>query len=77
MDPVSPEVCYLIPLHFLMLAVIGTCHWLIRQISSNPKHRKPVLVPDQCLANDLELPEPPREGATPEVTAKLLIVFNS
>ena len=33
--------------------------------------------PDLCLASDLELPELPCAGATPEVTAKLLLVYGS
>ena len=34
------EACHLTPLHFLMLDIIGTCHWLIRLISSDHRHRK-------------------------------------
>ncbi|MXQ99162.1 hypothetical protein E5288_WYG012306 [Bos mutus] len=34
-------------------------------------------VPDLCLTSDLELPELPCAGATPEVTAKLLLVSGS
>ena len=34
-------------------------------------------VPDLCLASDLELPELPCAGSTPEVTAKLFITYSS
>ena len=34
-------------------------------------------MPDPCLASDLELPELPCAGATPEVTAELLLVYGS
>ena len=34
------EACHLTPLHFLMLDILGTCHWLIRPISSNCRHRR-------------------------------------
>ena len=62
-----------------MLDIIGTCHWpsdktnfLKPQEGSSHRH-----VPDPRLASDLELLELLCAGATPEVTAKLLLVYVS
>lgn len=75
------EASQLTPLHFLILHIIGTCHWLLSvtnflkpQVKEDSSHSP---VPDSCLASDLEFPELPRAGATPEVTAKLLVVYSS
>ena len=34
-------------------------------------------MPDPCLASDLEVPELPCAGVTPEVTAEMLIMYSS
>ena len=44
------------------------------QAQEGSSHRH---VPNTCLASDLELPELPCSGATPEVTAELLLVYGS
>ena len=49
-------------------------NFLKPQAQEGSSHRH---VPDPCLASDLELPELPCAGATPEVTAKLLLVYGS
>ena len=44
------------------------------QAQEGSSHRH---VPDPCVASDLELPELPCAGATPEITAKLLTMYSS
>ena len=63
-----------------MLDIIGTCHWpsdktnfLKPQAQEGSSHRH---VPDPRLASDLELLELLCAGATPEVTAELLILYS-
>ena len=56
------------------LSLAGKTNFLRPQAQEGSSHRH---VPDPCLASDLEHPELSCAGATPEVTAELLLVYGS